>query len=131
MSSLVVVVECLPDCDWQRGLNVYMDDYWTGSSSRRERHAIANPSANRINTITDRPNICSRYWRSSRRIVKMSEFTALLNRLKWLAKHAAPPLPATSVTPLKVLPSSSMARTFAGPVTPQQIEAGFDGGRSQ
>jgi hypothetical protein len=49
-----------------------MDDYWTGSSSRRERHAIANPSANRINIITDRPNICSRYWRSSRRIAKMS-----------------------------------------------------------
>ena len=49
-----------------------MDDYWTGSSSRRERHAIANPSANRINIITDRPNICSRYWRPSRRIAKMS-----------------------------------------------------------
>jgi hypothetical protein len=49
-----------------------MDDYWIGSSSRRERHAIANPSAKRINIITDRPNICSRYWRSSRRIAKMS-----------------------------------------------------------
>jgi hypothetical protein len=57
------LLKCLPDCDWQRGSTVS----WTITGD-----AIANLSANRINIITDRPNICSRYWRSSRRVAKMS-----------------------------------------------------------
>ena len=71
MSSLVVRCWNVSLIAIGNAVDCFVDDYWTGSSSRRERQAIANPSANRINIITDQPNICSRYWRWSRRIAKM------------------------------------------------------------